>query len=123
MVLVTYIRRFSATLTALSTHLSELSERYELPELETFAWQTNRALAELAEAIQQGCPPRELPSSDTVLNQIHFRELYRSRVTKISEKTTVQQNLLDSALLVSTLLDRLVDEIRVMRSALARICG
>lgn len=86
MVLITYTRRFSDTLTTLSAQLNEFSVRDELPGLETFAQQTEYTLSNSADAVGRGRLPQALPPLNATLDAIHthLKELYALRVAEVT---------------------------------------
>lgn len=121
MVVVTYTRRFSDTLTTLFAHLNEFSGRHELPALETFAQQTEHTLSDLADAVGRGCLPQALPPLDVTLDAIHahLEKLYTLREAELTANrvdTPTRRAVLDYAL-VSMLLDRIADQVTVMHES------
>ncbi len=125
MVLITYTRRFSDTLTTLSAQLNEFNVRDELPGLETFAQQTEYTLSNLADAVGRGRLPQALPPLNATLDAIHahLKELYALRVAEVTANrgnTPTRKAMLDYAL-VSMLLDRIADQVTVMHLKLSEL--
>ena len=84
--LVLYIRRFFNSVTTLAEHRRELSGEYQCPDFKQFADAIVQVLENLADALQQGQPPRSLPALDPYLEAIHdhIEQLHANRVSELA---------------------------------------
>lgn len=105
--------------------LNQFNVRQELPSLEAFAQQTEHALLDLADAVGSRRLPQPLPAFDMTLKQIHahLEELYTLRLVELTDNQSnkpTRRAVLDYAF-VSTLLDRIVNQVTVMHSQISKL--
>ncbi len=126
MTLMIYIRGFFSSVTTLAEHLGEFSGEYQFPELKRLADTIVQVLENLADAIGQGQPPQPLPALDSYLEAIHYQieQLHTARLSEIvinsNTLTPILQAVREQTPL-STELDRIVNEIKVMHCVIARL--
>jgi uncharacterized membrane protein YccC len=122
--LMIYIRAFFSSVTALTEHLREFSGEYQFTELKRVADAIIQVLENLADALQQGRPPQPLPALDSYLETIHneIEQLHTARISEIAtHPNTVTPTLqaVREQTTLSTELERIVNEIKVMHCAIA----
>ncbi|MEH2326940.1 MAG: FUSC family protein [Nostoc sp.] len=126
MTLMIYIRGFFSSVTTLAEHLREFSGEYQFPEIKLLADTIVQVLENLADAQGQGQPPQPLPALDSYLEAIHkqIEQLHTARLSEIATNfntlTPTLQAVLEQTPL-STELDRIVNEIKVMHCVIARL--
>jgi len=126
MTLIIYIRGFFSSVTTLAEHLQEFSGEYQFPEVKRLADTIVQVLENLADALGQGQPPQPLPALDSYLEAIHYQieQLHTARLSEIATNhntlTPTLQAVREQTPL-STELDRIVNEIKVMHCVIARL--
>ncbi|MEH2154229.1 FUSC family protein [Nostoc sp.] len=126
MTLMIYIRGFFSSVTTLAEHLREFSGEYQFPEVKRLADTIVQVLENLADALGQGQPPQPLPALDSYLEAIHA-QIERLHTARLSEIATNSNTLTPTLQAVqeqtplSTELDRIVNEIKVMHCVIARL--
>ncbi|MEH2173258.1 FUSC family protein [Nostoc sp.] len=126
MTLITYIRGFFSSVTTLAEHLREFSGEYQFPEVKRLADTIIQVLENLADAQGLGQPPQPLPALDSYLEAIHA-QIERLHTARLLEITTNSNTLTPTLQAVreqtplSTELDRIVNEIKVMHCVIDRL--
>ncbi|MEH2138147.1 FUSC family protein [Nostoc sp.] len=126
MTLITYIRGFFSSVTTLAEHKREFSGEYQFTELKLLTDSIIQILENLADALGQGQPPQALPALDGYLEVIH-NQIEQLHTTRLSEIATNSQTLTSTLQAVreqtplSTELDRIVNEIKVMHCVISRL--
>lgn len=126
MTLIIYIRGFFSSVTTLAEHLREFSGEYQFPEVKRLADTIVQVLENLADVLGQGQPPQPLPALDSYLEAIHYQieQLHTARLSEIATNyntlTPTLQAVREQTPL-STELDRIVNEIKVMHCVIARL--
>ncbi|MCL6752092.1 FUSC family protein [Nostoc sp. CCCryo 231-06] len=126
MTLIIYIRGFFSSVTTLAEHLPEFSGEYQFPEVKRLADTIVQVLENLADVLGQGQPPQPLPALDSYLEAIHYQieQLHTARLSEIATNyntlTPTLQAVREQTPL-STELDRIVNEIKVMHCVIARL--
>ncbi|BAY27417.1 hypothetical protein NIES2100_72410 [Calothrix sp. NIES-2100] len=124
MTLMIYIRAFFSSVTTLAEHLREFSGEYQFTELRRVADEIIPVLENLADALQQRQPPQALPELDSYLEAIHneIEQLHRLRISEIATNphtvTPTLQAVREQTTL-STELERIVNEVKIMHCAIA----
>ncbi|MBD2358199.1 FUSC family protein [Tolypothrix sp. FACHB-123] len=124
MTLMIYIRAFFSSVTTLGEHLREFSGDYQFTELRRLADAIIQVLENLAQALQQQQPPQPLPELDIYLEAIHneIEQLHTVRISEIATNphavTPTLQAVREQTTL-STELERIVNEIKIMHCAIA----
>ncbi|MEH1838873.1 MAG: FUSC family protein [Nostoc sp.] len=126
MTLMAYIRGFFSSVTTLAEHLREFSGEYQFTELKRLADAIVQVLENLADALGQRQPPQPLPALDSYLEAIHnqIRQLHTARLSEIATNSNTLTPTLQAVreqTLLSTELDRIVNEIKVMHCVIARL--
>ncbi|MBN3941532.1 FUSC family membrane protein [Nostoc sp. NMS9] len=126
MTLMIYIRGFFSSVTTLAEHLGEFSGEYQFPELKRLADTIVQVLENLADAIGQGQPPQPLPALDSYLEAIHYQieQLHTARLSEIATNSNTLTPTLQAVreqTPLSTELDRIVNEIKVIHCVIARL--
>ncbi|MBU7582879.1 MAG: FUSC family protein [Nostoc sp. TH1S01] len=125
MTLILYIRGFFSSVTTLAEHLREFSGQYQFTELQQLTDTIVQVLENLADSIQQKQPPQPLPPLDRYLEVIHnqIEQLHTARLSEIP----IQSHTLTSTLQavreqtpLSTELERIINEIKVIHCVIAR---
>ncbi|OUL30084.1 hypothetical protein BV378_04275 [Nostoc sp. RF31YmG] len=124
MTLMIYIRAFFSSVTTLAEHLREFSGEYQFTQLKQLANAIIQVLENLADALQQGQPPQPLLELDSYLEAIHneIEQLHTARISEIAtHPNTVTPTLqaVREQTTLSTELERIVNEIKVMHCAIA----
>lgn len=126
MTLITYIRGFFSSVTTLAEHQREFSGEYQFTEIKLLTDIIIQVLENLADTLGQGQPPQPLPALDSYLEVIH-NEIEQLHTARLSEIATNSQTLTSTLQAVreqtplSTELDRIVNEIKVMHCVIARL--
>ncbi|MBG1261924.1 FUSC family protein [Nostoc commune] len=126
MTLIIYIRGFFSSVTTLAEHLREFSGEYQFPEVKRLADTIVQVLENLADVLGQGQPPQPLPALDSYLEAIHYQieQLHTARLSEIATNyntlTPTLQAVREQTPL-STELDRIVNEIKVLHCVIARL--
>ncbi|MEH2424964.1 MAG: FUSC family membrane protein [Nostoc sp.] len=126
MTLMVYIRGFFSSVTTLAEHLREFSGEYQFTELKRLTDTIVQVLENLADALRQGQPPQPLPALDSYLEVIHnqIEHLHTARLSEIainSYTLTPTLQAVREQTPLSTELDRIVNEIKVMHCVIARL--
>ncbi|MDZ8258325.1 FUSC family protein [Nostoc sp. ChiQUE01b] len=126
MTLMAYIRGFFSSVTTLAEHLREFSGEYQFTELKRLADTIVQVLENLADALAQGQPPQPLPALDSELEAIHnqIQQLHTARLSEIATNSNTLTPTLQAVreqTPLSTELDRIVNEIKVMHCVIARL--
>ncbi|MEH1873438.1 FUSC family protein [Nostoc sp.] len=126
MTLMIYIRGFFSSVTTLAEHLREFSGEYQFPELKRLADTIVQVLENLADAQGLGQPPQPLPALDSYLEAIHkqIEQLHTARLSEIATNfntLTPTLQAVQEQTPLSTELDRIVNEIKVMHCVIARL--
>ncbi|MBD2445605.1 FUSC family protein [Nostoc sp. FACHB-152] len=128
MTLILYIRSLFSSVTTLAEHLSEFSGEYQFIQLQQLTDTIVQVLENLADALQQGHSPQPLPALDSylevILNQIE--QLHTARLSEIatnSHTLTPTLQAVREQTLLSTELERIVNEIKVIHCVIGRIQG
>ncbi|MEH2245536.1 FUSC family protein [Nostoc sp.] len=126
MTLMVYIRGFFSSVTTLAEHLREFSGEYQFTELKQLTDTIVQVLENLADALRQGQPPQPLPALDSYLEAIHnkIEQLHTARLSEIainSHTLTPTLQAVREQTPLSTELDRIVNEIKVMHCVIARL--
>ena len=126
MTLMAYIRGFFSSVTTLAEHLREFSGEYQFVELKRLTDTIVQVLENLADALRQGQPPQSLPALDSYLEAIHnqIEQLHTARLLEIatnSHTLTPTLQAVREQTPLSTELDRIVNEIKVMHCVIARL--
>lgn len=126
MTLMVYIRGFFSSVTTLAEHLREFSGEYQFTELKRLTDTIIQVLENLADALRQGQPPQPLPALDSYLEAIHnqIQHLHTARLSEIainSHTLTPTLQAVREQTPLSTELDRIVNEIKVMHCVIARL--
>ena len=126
MTLMVYIRGFFSSVTTLAEHLREFSGEYQFTELKPLADTIIQILENLADALRQGQPPQQLPALDSYLEAIHnqIQQLHTARLSEIATNSNTVTPTLQAVreqTPLSTELDRIVNEIKVMHCVIARL--
>ncbi|MFN6484902.1 MULTISPECIES: FUSC family protein [unclassified Nostoc] len=126
MTLIIYIRGFFGSVTTLAEHLREFSGEYQFPELKRLADTIVQVLENLADALGREQPPQPLPALDSYLEAIHaqIEQLHTARLSEIatnSNTLTPTLQAVQEQTPLSTELDRIVNEIKVMHCVIARL--
>ena len=124
--LILYIRRFFNSVTTLAEHRRELSREYQCPDSKQFADAIVQVLENLADALQQGQPPRPLPNLDPYLEAIHdhVEQLHAARASEFASAPGIATPTLQAIrehTPISTELDRIAQEITSLHSAIVRL--
>ncbi|BAY49345.1 hypothetical protein SAMD00079811_69740 [Scytonema sp. HK-05] len=124
--LILYIRRFFNSVITLAEHRRELSGEYQCPDFKQFADAIVQVLENLADALQQGQPPRSLPALDPYLEAIHdhIEQLHANRVSELAADlgtATPTLQAIRERTPISTELDRIAQEITSIHSAIVRL--
>ncbi|OYE06447.1 FUSC family protein [Nostoc sp. 'Peltigera membranacea cyanobiont' 232] len=126
MTLITYIRGFFSSVTTLAEHKREFSGEYQFTEIKLLTDIIIQVLENLADALGQRQPPQPLPALDSYLEVIH-NQIEQLHTARLSEIATNSQTLTSTLQAVreqtplSTELDRIVNEIKVMHCVIARL--
>ncbi|MEH2236843.1 FUSC family protein [Nostoc sp.] len=126
MTLMVYIRGFFSSVTTLAEHRREFSGEYQFLELKRLTDNIVQVLENLADALQQGQPTQPLPALDSYLEVIHnqIEQLHTARLSEIatnSHTLTPTLQAVREQTPLSTELDRIVNEIKVMHCVIARL--
>lgn len=126
MTLMIYIRGFFSSVTTLAEHLREFSGEYQFPEVKRLADTIVQVLENLADALGQGQPPQPLPALDSYLEAIHaqIEQLHTARLSEIATNSNTLTPTLQAVreqTPLSTELDRIVNEIKVLHCVIARL--
>jgi len=126
MTLMIYIRGFFSSVTTLAEHLREFSGEYQFPEVKRLADTIVQVLENLADALGQGQPPQPLPALDSYLEAIHkqIEQLHTARLLEIATNSNTLTPTLQAVreqTPLSTELDRIVNEIKVLHCVIARL--
>ncbi|MBN3895270.1 MAG: FUSC family protein [Nostoc sp. NOS(2021)] len=126
MTLMAYIRGFFSSVTTLAEHLPEFSGEYQFTELKRLTDTIVQVLENLADALGQGQPPQPLPALDSYLEVIHdqIEQLHTARLSEIATNSNTLTPILQAVreqTPLSTELDRIVNEIKVMHCVIARL--
>ncbi|MEH2443924.1 FUSC family protein [Nostoc sp.] len=126
MTLITYIRGFFSSVTTLAEHKREFSGEYQFTELKLLTDIIIQILENLADALGQGQPPQPLPALDSYLEVIHnqIEQLHTARLSEIARNSQTLTSTLQAVreqTPLSTELDRIVNEIKVMHCVIARL--
>ncbi|BBD65520.1 hypothetical protein NIES4072_08050 [Nostoc commune NIES-4072] len=126
MTLMIYIRGFFSSVTTLAEHLREFSGEYQFPEVKRLADTIVQVLENLADALGQGQPPQPLPALDNYLEAIHYQieQLHTARLSEIATNSNTFTPTLQAVreqTPLSTELDRIVNEIKVLHCVIARL--
>ncbi|MEH1836692.1 MAG: FUSC family membrane protein [Nostoc sp.] len=126
MTLMVYIRGFFSSVTTLAEHLREFSGEYQFTQLKRLTDSIVQVLENLADALGQGQPPQPLPALDSYLEAIHdqIEQLHTARLSEIatnSHTLTPTLQAVREQTPLSTELDRIVNEIKVMHCVIARL--
>jgi uncharacterized membrane protein YccC len=126
MTLMVYIRGFFSSVTTLAEHLREFSGDYQFTELKRLADTIIQILENLADALRQKQLPQPLPALDSYLEAIHeqIQQLHTARLSEIATNSNTLTPTLQAVreqTLLSTELDRIVNEIKVMHCVIARL--
>ncbi|MEH1936290.1 MAG: FUSC family membrane protein [Nostoc sp.] len=126
MTLMAYIRGFFSSVTTLAEHLPEFSGEYQFTELKRLTDTIVQVLENLADALGQGQPPQPLPALDSYLEVIHHQieQLHTARLSEIATNSNSLTPILQAVreqTPLSTELDRIVNEIKVMHCVIARL--
>ncbi|BAY62873.1 hypothetical protein NIES22_29490 [Calothrix brevissima NIES-22] len=124
MTLMIYIRAFFSSVTTLGEHLQEFSGDYQFTELKQLADTIIQILENLAQALQQQQPPLPLPELDSYLEAIHneIEQLHTVRISEIATNPHVVTPTLQAVreqTTLSTELERIVNEVKIMHCAIA----
>jgi uncharacterized membrane protein YccC len=124
--LILYIRRFFNSVTTLVEHRRELSGEYQCPDSKQFSNAIVQVLENLADALQQGQPPRPLPDFDPYLEAIHdhVEQLHAARASELGSNSgtaTPTLQAIRERTPISTELDRIAQEITSLHSAIVRL--
>ncbi|MEH1793480.1 FUSC family protein [Nostoc sp.] len=126
MTLITYIRGFFSSVTTLAEHKREFSGEYQFTEIKLLTDIIIQVLENLADALGQGQPPQPLPALDSYLEVIHnqIEQLHTARLSEIARNSQTLTSTLQAVreqTPLSTELDRIVNEIKVMHCVIARL--
>ncbi|MEH2073676.1 MAG: FUSC family protein, partial [Nostoc sp.] len=126
MTLITYIRGFFSSVTTLAEHKREFSGEYQFTELKLLTDIIIQILENLADALGQGQSPQPLPALDSYLEVIHnqIEQLHTARLSEIARNSQTLTSTLQAVreqTPLSTELDRIVNEIKVMHCVIARL--
>ncbi|MCC5660907.1 FUSC family protein [Nostoc sp. XA010] len=126
MTLMIYIRGFFSSVTTLAEHLREFSGEYQFPEVKRLADTIVQVLENLADALGQGQMPQPLPALDSYLEAIHYQieQLHTARLSEIATNSNTLTPTLQAVreqTPLSTELDRIVNEIKVLHCVIARL--
>ncbi|MEH2220980.1 MAG: FUSC family protein [Nostoc sp.] len=126
MTLITYIRGFFSSVTTLAEHKREFSGEYQFTEIKLLTDIIIQVLENLADALGQGQPPQALPALDSYLEVIHnqIEQLHTARLSEIARNSQTLTSTLQAVreqTPLSTELDRIVNEIKVMHCVIARL--
>ncbi|MEH2252402.1 FUSC family protein [Nostoc sp.] len=126
MTLMVYIRGFFSSVTTLAEHLREFSGEYQFTELKRLTDTIVQVLENLADALRQGQPPQPLPALDSYLEAIHnqIEHLHTARLSEIainSYTLTPTLQAVREQTPLSTELDRIVNEMKIMHCVIARL--
>ncbi|OYD89295.1 hypothetical protein CDG77_19190 [Nostoc sp. 'Peltigera membranacea cyanobiont' 213] len=126
MTLITYIRGFFSSVTTLAEHKREFSGEYQFTELKLLTDSIIQILENLADALGQGQSPQPLPALDSYLEVIHnqIEQLHTARLSEIARNSQTLTSTLQAVreqTPLSTELDRIVNEIKVMHCVIARL--
>ncbi|MDZ8221923.1 FUSC family protein [Nostoc sp. ChiVER01] len=126
MTLMIYIRGFFSSVTTLAEHLREFSGEYQFPEVKRLADTIVQVLENLADALGQRQPPQPLPALDSYLEAIHnqIEQLHTARLSEIATNSNTLTPTLQAVreqTPLSTELDRIVNEIKVLHCVIARL--
>ncbi|HYX14453.1 MAG TPA: FUSC family protein, partial [Nostoc sp.] len=126
MTLMIYIRGFFSSVTTLAEHLREFSGEYQFPEVKRLADTIVQVLENLADALGQGQAPQPLPALDSYLEAIHaqIEQLHTARLSEIATNSNTLTPTLQAVreqTPLSTELDRIVNEIKVLHCVIARL--
>ncbi|MEH1897456.1 MAG: FUSC family protein [Nostoc sp.] len=126
MTLITYIRGFFSSVTTLAEHQREFSGEYQFTEIKLLTDIIIQVLENLADALGQGQPPQALPALDSYLEVIHnqIEQLHTARLSEIARNSQTLTSTLQAVreqTPLSTELDRIVNEIKVMHCVIARL--
>lgn len=126
MTLMAYIRGFFSSVTTLAEHLREFSGECQFVELKRLTDTIVQVLENLADALRQGQPPQPLPALDSYLEAIHnqIEQLHTARLLEITtnfHSSTPTLQAVREQTPLSTELDRIVNEIKVMHCVIARL--
>lgn len=110
----------------MAEHLREFSGEYQFPELKRLADTIVQVLENLADALGQGQPPQPLPALDSYLEAIHnqIEQLHTARLSEIATNSNTLTPTLQAVreqTPLSTELDRIVNEIKVLHCVIARL--
>jgi uncharacterized membrane protein YccC len=126
MTLITYIRGFFSSVTTLAEHLREFSGESQFTELQRLTDTIIQVLENLADALGQKQPPQPFPVLDSYLEAIHsqIEQLHTARLSEIATNSPTLTPTLQAVreqTLLSTEMDRIVNEIKVMHCVIARL--
>ena len=122
--LISYIHRFSRSVTVLMVQLEHFSGSEPHRELATFVCQVEGALAQLANSLVKGNAPAPLPELENTCHQInlHLQNLQARRLEEFAaqQECTPTLRVLRDFSLVGTQLEKMVDYLTAMHSAVSR---
>ena len=122
--LISYIHRFRRSITVLMVQLEHFSGSEPHPELATFVCQVERTLVNLANALVNGNVPAPLPKLENTCHQInlHLQNLQARRLEEfaVQQECTPTLRVLRDFSVVGTQLEKMVDYLTVMHSAVSR---
>ncbi|MCW5316962.1 hypothetical protein GTQ43_25040 [Nostoc sp. KVJ3] len=126
MTLIIYIRGFFSSVTTLAEHKREFSGEYQFSELKLLTDTIIQILEDLADALGRGQLPQPLPALDSYLEAIHnqIEQLHTARLSEIAKNSDTLTSTLKAVreqTPLSTELDRIVNEIKVMHCVIARL--
>ncbi|MEH2196904.1 FUSC family protein [Nostoc sp.] len=126
MTLITYIRGFFSSVTTLAEHKREFSGEYQFTEIKLLTDIIIQILENLADALGQGQSPQPLPALDSYLEVIHnqIEQLHTARLSEIARNSQTLTSTLQAVreqTPLSTELDRIVNEIKVMHCVISRL--
>ncbi|MDZ8051090.1 MAG: FUSC family protein [Aulosira sp. ZfuVER01] len=124
MTLTIYIRAFFSSVTTLAEHLREFSGNYQFNEFKRLADTIIQVLENLADALQQQQSPQPLPELDSYVEAIHneIEQLHRLRISEITAHPNIVTPTLQAVreqTTLSTELERIVSEVKIMHCAIA----
>ncbi|WP_138500534.1 FUSC family protein [Nostoc sp. PA-18-2419] len=127
MTLMVYIRGFFSSVTTLAEDIREFSGEYQFTDLNRLSDSIIQVLENLATALQQGQPPQKLPALDNYLEAIHdqIQQLHTARLSEIATNpntsTTPTLQAVREQTPLSTELERIVNEVKVIHCVIARM--
>ncbi|MBD2495569.1 FUSC family protein [Nostoc sp. FACHB-280] len=125
MTVILYIRSFFSSVTTLAEHLREFSGQYQFTELPQITDTIVQILEDLADSLQQKQSPQPLPPLDNYLEVIHnqIEQLHTARLSEIprySHTLTPTLQAVREQTTLSTELERIINEIKVIHCVISR---